>query len=577
MKDKYEISLWEDYYDNDAGRYKEKKIAIIGSDSITAACRALEPKLVENINGTHTLTFKMYYVCQDEDHNGEKYSNPFLKYLVNERKIKAKWKGNWYDFIIKKCQESSDGKSITYTCSDLYINELSKTGFNIEWDTELENNQGTAAELAEKVLEGTDWTFDNANSEVVQQKKDEAVYEVTTGGSLSVEDETASTSATIPSGSLILIYYNQIQELFKSSASSGNAYIQFAYADTYETDTNSQLVTNAHCYSWADLVHWEKTSTTSITINNNCVISDIYQVSYRYRASRLVRSQKCVLDPLTDRYCYVYKANSDGDGYNQNDIIYCYHAIEYMEPTMIYDLIVNGKGFTSTDGWRGDGLRFELYPLYTDTTSLTDYSSKSYMRLEQGEVYHNAAIRQSSVYLEDGFTKGEKYILRLKARQDYNGHPGASYITGNILDPSNDAIKIEDTENGNTSYFGTVAYTPYDPDDPDRQRDPNWIEYTLTCTKSSSRSNIYSKNIQLMLKPTETFWLEELQLYPLAYGEINGLVKRMNPGELDKQSIAAMHYVYYNHTQSQGLLNEEGLVKLYDDEIDWGNLDLLPQ
>ena len=61
MKDKYEISLWEDYLvpasTTVPAHYEERKLCVIGSDSITAPCRALEPKLVENINGTHTFTF----------------------------------------------------------------------------------------------------------------------------------------------------------------------------------------------------------------------------------------------------------------------------------------------------------------------------------------------------------------------------------------------------------------------------------------------------------------------------------------------------------------------------------------
>ena len=47
--------------------------------------RALEPKFVENINGTHTLTFKMFYKYTDSE-TGEEYDNPFLSLLVNERK-----------------------------------------------------------------------------------------------------------------------------------------------------------------------------------------------------------------------------------------------------------------------------------------------------------------------------------------------------------------------------------------------------------------------------------------------------------------------------------------------------------
>ena len=187
-KDKYEISLWEDFIvpattgeNSIPEHYEERKIAIIGSDNMTAQFRAIEPRLVENINGTNTFTFRMFYTYIDNE-TGEIVQNPFLNLLVNERKVKVFWKNKWYDLVIKTCQEDSSGKSITYTCKDLFINELSKNGFNLEFDTELENNQGTVQELGEKILDGSDWQLkynSNDSTQIIQQKREEAVYEVT--------------------------------------------------------------------------------------------------------------------------------------------------------------------------------------------------------------------------------------------------------------------------------------------------------------------------------------------------------------------------------------------------------------
>ena len=66
--EKYEISLWEDVLipqdlENEIpSYYREQKIGIIGSNTMTTNCRAYEPQLIENVNGTNTLRFKMYYV-----------------------------------------------------------------------------------------------------------------------------------------------------------------------------------------------------------------------------------------------------------------------------------------------------------------------------------------------------------------------------------------------------------------------------------------------------------------------------------------------------------------------------------
>ena len=179
VKDRYEISLWEDVLVEQKGtvpeHYEEEKIAVIGSDTMTAPFRALQPRLTENINGTNTLTFKMYYTYINTE-TGLREDNPFLKLLINERKVKALWKGKWYDFVVKSVQENSEDKSITYTCKDLYINELSKNGFNLEFSDELQNNQGTVVELAEKVLEGTDWRV--GDSDIIKQTTEEALYKV---------------------------------------------------------------------------------------------------------------------------------------------------------------------------------------------------------------------------------------------------------------------------------------------------------------------------------------------------------------------------------------------------------------
>ena len=71
MKDKYEISLWEDYLvaaTNEApAHYEERKLCVIGSDTMTDSYRAFNPELKSEINGTHTLTFKMYYTIKETE------------------------------------------------------------------------------------------------------------------------------------------------------------------------------------------------------------------------------------------------------------------------------------------------------------------------------------------------------------------------------------------------------------------------------------------------------------------------------------------------------------------------------
>ena len=104
MKSKYEISIWNDIPDKETGLFKEEKLIIIGSDTMTSESRAREPKMVNNINGTNKFSFNLYYNYIDT-RTGETVENPYIKYLVNERKIKVLWKNKWYDMIIKQIKE----------------------------------------------------------------------------------------------------------------------------------------------------------------------------------------------------------------------------------------------------------------------------------------------------------------------------------------------------------------------------------------------------------------------------------------------------------------------------------------
>jgi hypothetical protein len=144
---------------------------------MTAPIRAVQPKLSSKITGENTLTFTVYSHYWDEARN-ELMWNPFMQYLTNERKVKLHYNGKWYDFIIKNISEDSTTKAFVYTCKDLFLNELSKTGFELEFDAELGNNMGTLTELATKVLDGSDWQL-KADNAVIKQYLEEPLYEFT--------------------------------------------------------------------------------------------------------------------------------------------------------------------------------------------------------------------------------------------------------------------------------------------------------------------------------------------------------------------------------------------------------------
>jgi hypothetical protein len=159
----YEISVWDDVWNGT--KFEEKRLGIIGTQKMTSLNRALEPNLVRNVNGTKTFTFKMYKYYKDTV-TGENVYNPFVDWLVSERKVKLKYgtyiedgetKDRWYDFIVKNINETSTNYLYSYQLEDATVLELSKNGFGVVLNAELMNNSGTAKELAEEVLKGTDW------------------------------------------------------------------------------------------------------------------------------------------------------------------------------------------------------------------------------------------------------------------------------------------------------------------------------------------------------------------------------------------------------------------------------------
>ena len=229
--DKYEISLWENYPDTSTDNtpfLNERKLCVIGSDTMRVGARVVEPKMITNVNGTNTFSFKMYQYYMD-DFTGEKYKNPFLPLLVNERKVKVFWKNKWYDLLIKDIEENSTEKSIVYTCKDLCINELSKNGYNLEFTSELQNNIGTAEELVKKVLDGSGWSFDEENSEVIIQKTEEPVYEVVTFNTINatLQSPNGDVSAIIPLNKNILVFYSSVMDITEDFIEKD---IQFLYS-----------------------------------------------------------------------------------------------------------------------------------------------------------------------------------------------------------------------------------------------------------------------------------------------------------------------------------------------------------
>lgn len=584
-KNKYEISLWEDRLVPQTGEgqsivpehYEEEKVCIIGSDTMTSQARALEPKLIRNVNGTNKLTFKLYYTYIDNE-TGKRIQNPFTSLLVNERKVKCKWEDQWYDFVIKGIQEDSNGKTITYTCEDLYINELSKTGFSLEFDQKLNNNQGTAQELAKKVLDGTDWVVDTDNSDHILQTIEEPLYRATLTQNLDAKDKNGAIK-TILGGSVIYLFYSVVQEK--------KSYIQFIYNTSYETESNSQLLKENNCYSVE--MDWSVFETL-LDRNMGIVFSD-------YRGKRLVRKQLQEFNNALNRNCYVYKDQS-------NNKVLGYSTVEYKDPTVVLNLISNSKEFVDTNGWRGgEGLGWELYPPFFGTEITDSYSSSTYIKAPGGKLsLFNSGLQDNAGYLGEGLQAGQRYIVRLQA---YSYNETNKSLSSDLISPEGIELKILDyfktvatvgvpAHNETGSYCSqttpTIVDTYYSTTDTEKKEGKTYFIYTqneenkwgyfelTTDFKEARDSGVQifeqgEKVIEFEIKITSSIprkeitagypaiynsnsstarpgifitlpkcWIKEIQLYQRVEG-LNGRVIHL--GDLDSQSVGKTYYKYF--------------------------------
>lgn len=594
--DKYEISLWEDYPDltsNNIPFLNERKICVIGSDTITSAARAMEPKLVSNVNGTNTFSFKIYYRYKDEV-TGEENINPYLPYIINERKVKVLWKGKWYDLVIKKIEEDTQKRFVLCTCEDLFISELSKNGYELEFNSELQNNSGTAEELVDKVLKDSGWRS-SENQQTILQYQEESVYDVICKNNFVASQQPSNKQRTIQAGERCLIYYSCINEDYTN--------VQFYYApdSNYIKEKNSMLVTGGNCYTVAlctieidddkesnnfgQVIIKQGSSSQKIifSFNINNSTNDIEKFSNEYRAKRIVKSQLTAFDKLLGRYVDVY---TDGN----NNEIYGYTTTEYSDPALVVNLIVNSKDFKDTQGWIGQDLKWEVYPSFTNENNqtITNYidKAKSYLYVDTSKIYNTALVSNRQYLVPNstdikngflgGFQKGEKYIFRYKAKSSLNA---SEYIKASDYNTYGINCWIQNFTINNSGQYVTngSSYLVRSLATSITQGSDNWVEITLNCTKVCTANNL--DQVGLFIQATKPCYIEDIQFFKLTQGIDPGTkeIKRIDPGEFLLPAPKTIYNYYFaNHSYTDGSSqihiaeDPKDLVLLYSGDIKQG-------
>ena len=166
MSTKYELSLWREY--PGANAIQEEKVCVIAATGVDSSGRAQDIKLKKEYNGKQTLTFDIPIKYFDVI-TGEDVANPLVEQVIDHSKLKL-WRdelwwnpfavnkgidettgctifegdfvqGRWYEFIVTDRKQKRSKKQLmySYSCDSLFMNELSRTGYNLEFvpDTDI--------------------------------------------------------------------------------------------------------------------------------------------------------------------------------------------------------------------------------------------------------------------------------------------------------------------------------------------------------------------------------------------------------------------------------------------------------
>lgn len=164
QKRPYELSVWVEKLNGSNSKIEEKGV-IIGAHDMSYPGKATNIVLKREIKGTNTLTFQLpdrYF----DSLKGEFVRNEFADLVAPETKLKLFYKDRWFEFFVKKVDDKKQFKSYmkSFTCTDAFIDELSRNGYGISYDTELNNNVEEIGIFTEETLEDSIWQYHPENN-----------------------------------------------------------------------------------------------------------------------------------------------------------------------------------------------------------------------------------------------------------------------------------------------------------------------------------------------------------------------------------------------------------------------------
>lgn len=544
-KQPYELSVWRDVpiagtLETD-GYFTDEKVAIIGSDSMDSPLKAYDVSLKELTNGDCTLTFSMLY---DYEKDGKRVNNPLFELLKNEIKLKLRrgeeygfidvdgsinfslleeedTENRWRDFIIKTIDKDSNTHVANIVAKEIFVNELGKNGWSVTLNTELENNYGTVEQLAEKVLDGSDWKVEKGYSPIERVKEPLFEYKIPEGTSIAAVamrkgDDGSNEKITISANEYIYFFYNDAE-----------------FSEPTESGTDGQWRIKAK--DSVQILYFGRKiddETNPVAIDDGrVVIDDDYLFNYKiasaavnvevtgYSGYRIQDRTRTVYESTLDKYVEVYT--------NGSEEYFSYTETEYHVSPLVQNYLTNSTNFTSNAGWKNLNKEQEdpILTLYREP-EIRDgkvfwEDSKNSLVLKAGQTYVNSGPANAGFKV----INGEKYIVRFSG--DW---------LNDSLEASSGVISFSIKDRDNEEYFSSIneeiGFVS-------RENDTDYIYCQLDITKSSNSKQSLVLTVSVA---GANFYLYDIQLFAYQLDEETG--KLIFPGDAPTSTIEDKRYFY---------------------------------
>lgn len=599
----YEISVWDDILEGE--EFVEKRLGVIGSNEMLSQSRALNSQLGRNVNGTRTFQFEMYHYYIDNV-TGKRIENPFVGWLVSERKVKLHYKNKWYDFIIKDIEENSQTYLCKYKLEDANVQELSKNGFGVTLDEKMSNNLGNPETLANIVLADTDW---KVQSEIFVQTVEESLVWVTIPSGQKIihllDQDTNSTEGlqkgvTVDSKTPSLeTDGNEHQVLAFYSSCTGKPHrFQFIYLPDFDksdeeleaekifnygiTKDKNGRVKNQNCQYY---IEFEPTDYPKNIDDDGFYLPNNFTLfrrgdGYLYtgaRGNKYSFSHQTIYSPTLDRYIYKYhKWNKETERFEVDENgkrkeFYGYYDIECYSPTLIQNFVTN-PNFDSTTGWIGtksnkddtaatvrnvygyfDGDKFidTADQLIDGTFNPNNTELASYLEIKLEDA--NSLVINSGPYDNRITIKNMEYGSQWMIYSDIYDSQGESTSSLNIT-------LAEYTYNSGDDCYST-------PTDPRITFDQDGSLYTVTDTTFTKDTFKNDSQVRIGISgAVGTYYIKTFEFFRyVVYKEEAGVKKYIRPNDYSTQSdlleknVVKNFYKYFSAEQLKKATSQDDL------------------